>query len=182
MGGFVAGFLPKAAGTTVGLGLDAYVNAWLIATMTRICAEAKTRCKANQGGVLVDISFMVTGQSQGEIVINQVGGELPHDRIEQWAFDYLFKVPMSGYIAPKPPGYFYLHQPDGTVTKRARVYTKKAGQSVYRKGYMSEAIRAVLTPIYMKAFGAMVAGYTGQIVANYIRSEANSLGFNAVIQ
>ena len=183
MGGFVAGFIPGGAGTAAGAGLDLYVSYWLQSTVAQLASTANKYCKAKEVGITVNIVPSSFGKDRAYVDIFQVGGEPPHDQIEQWAFDYDFTPPPGGYIPPSPPGYFTYRWKGGLTGRRRGAYylPKWQGRISHREGYFSKALREVITPSYMSAFGAMVAGYVGQIVSYHLKQTYEAQGYQVVI-
>jgi len=58
-------------------------------------------------------------------------------------FDTVLKVPTGGFDAG-PGKAFRMIKPEGRVVFRRKIYTKFSGQTIQRKGFLSEAMREVM--------------------------------------
>lgn len=154
---------------------------WLIDTCNKLADSAKAKCKAATAGITVNIvPFVALNKDTAYISIFQLGGQPPHDKIHQWAFDYVFTVPPGGYTPPTPPGYFEFHTPAG-VKRFRRSYHKKAGQTISRKGYFSEAIREVMTRQQLDSFSYPLAKTIGWSIVERIKIAAERQGAISVV-
>ena len=119
--------------------LGTVIPRWLRKISTAIALRARTQSRSGKSGTAQGkprITVLQAAKRAVFIVTNFHAGRPP--------FDDTIKVPIGGF--PPPPGqrFWVFIKPEGRVVRRTRSYSRFSGQTIKKKGFMTEAVEEVL--------------------------------------
>jgi len=159
-----------------GPAVDSAIHVWLSEAMQELIENSRELCK-HKG---VQFSIHRTGTATAHMTVRQIGGELPLANLSDWAFDTTINVPVGGFLPPPGKKAFLMHKPEGPVF-RTRTYTKFSGQTIKRKGYVSEAVRKTFTQQRLDRLSSTLATMVSMAVTLKLRQMIEARGMAVII-
>jgi hypothetical protein len=162
--------------------VDNVVRTWVRASMRQLLLYARMYCKKR--GIYFSVYDTVHGAT---LRVRQAGGGTTGaTKLENWAFENTFVVPVGGFsragrLPNGRPLPFLIIKPSGEIRFRTRTYNRLSGETVTRKGFLTVALEKTFTPQHLEELGVPLSQAIGLNVAKQMQRNLRSQGYTVTI-